>query len=247
MNPLTVLSADEIKSIHESSLAVLREVGVELPHPEVLKILADAGAQVDFDKNVARLPERMVEDALQKCGKKYIVYGRDRTRSARFGYGDFVLVSTAGQYSWVDEDGGTRRDASKEDLTKAIVVNDALENINIVGGMAMPYDVPTAVRDVYTAAELVKGTAKPFHLWVANGTSLPYILEILETAAGGKDEHHRHPMITAFVEPISPLRFPRTGLEILLGCAAEGLPVGFGPMAQSGASAPVTLAGTLVV
>lgn len=65
--------------------------------------------------------------------------------------------------------------------------------------------------------------------------------------AGGKEEHRRHPMLAGFVEPISPLRFARTGLEILIGCAQEGLPICFGPMAQSGATAPATLAGTMVV
>ena len=247
MNSSTVLSTTDIKSIHQASLTVLEEVGVRVPHPTVLEALAEDGARVDFSQEVARIPERLVNEALEKAGRQYTIYGRDRTKGARFGYGDFVLVSTAGQFGWVEEDGGPRREPTSADFKSSILVGDALENIDIVGGMAMPLDVPTSGRDVYSAAELVKGTTKPAHLWVTNGTSLRYILEIYEAVSGGKEEHRRHPMIAAFVEPISPLTFPTTGLEILLGCAQEGLPIGFGPMAQSGATAPVTLAGTLVV
>jgi trimethylamine--corrinoid protein Co-methyltransferase len=247
MNPPTVLSVDDVESIHRASLAVLGDVGVQVPHREVLQALAESGAQVDFSREVARIPERLVAEALHKAGKRYTLYGRDRARRARFGYGDFVLVSTAGQYSWIDEDGGPRREPSSADLKNGILVGDALEHIDIVGGMAVPLDVPVAARDVYVAAQLVKGTPKPTHLWVANGATLRYILEIYEALAGGKEEHRRYPMLAGFVEPVSPLRFVPTGLEILAGCAREGLPLSFGPMAQSGATAPATLAGTMAV
>jgi trimethylamine--corrinoid protein Co-methyltransferase len=246
LNPLTALSVDDIDSIHQASLTILRDVGVHVPHLGVLQALAESGAQVDFSQEVARIPERLVSQALEQAGKRYILYGRDRSKCARFGYGDFVLMSTAGQYSWIDEDGKPRRDPTSADLKNGILVGDALEHIDVVGGMAMPLDVPVAVRDVYMAAQLIKGTSKPTYLWVASGTTLGYILEIYETVAGGKEEHRRYPMLAGFVEPISPLRFARTGLEILMGCAQEGLPLCFGPMAQSGATAPATLAGTMV-
>jgi len=247
MNTLSVLTNDEIDQVHQSSLDVLEDLGIHLPHKDVLEALADAGARVDMEKKTARIPNHLVTEALQKSDKQYIIYGRDRSRCARFGYGDFVLVSTAGQFSWLDTDGPNRREPGSEDLKNAIAVGDALAHIDIVGGMAMPLDIPTAGRDVYTAVQLVKGTKKPFHLWVADGTGLHYILEILEAVAGGKDQHRRKPMLAGFVEPISPLRFPHTGLEILIECARQGLPLCFGPMAQSGATAPATLAGTLVV
>lgn len=247
MRPIIVLSPDEINAIDEAALDVLSDVGVHVPHQEVLQALAEHGAQVDSSRQMARIPKRLVTEALEMSTKQYILYGRDRNNQARFGYGDFVLVSTAGQYSWIDHDGGPRRDPTRTDLRNGIRLGDALEHIDVVGGMAMPLDVPVAVRDVYIAAELVKGTPKPTHLWVANGTTLRYILEIYEAVAGGKVEHRRYPMIVGFVEPISPLRFAHTGLEILVGCAREGLPLCFGPMAQTGATAPATLAGTMVV
>jgi len=112
-------------------------------------------------------------------------------------------------------------------------------------GQAM--DVPAEYRDVWLAAELVKGSSKPTHVWVANSRTLEYILRIYEAVTGGREAHRRRPMIAAFVEPISPLRFPETGLEILVTCARYGLPVGFGPMVQAGATGPATLAGTLAL
>ncbi len=242
---LSVLSEAEISAIHDASLAILRDVGVQIPNAEVLQVLAEAGASVDFSREVARIPEDLVADALEGSGKQFTLYGRGRAKTARFGYGDFVLVSSPGQFSWVEEAGGPRRDPTSEDAGRGILVGDALEHINIVGALGMALDIPTPIRDVWMAAELVKGTSKPTHVWVANGTTLHYILEIYEAVMGGAEAHRQYPMIAGFVEPISPLRFAETGLEILVTCARYGLPLFFAPMVQAAATGPATLAGTL--
>ncbi|MCR4405595.1 MAG: trimethylamine methyltransferase family protein [Anaerolineae bacterium] len=247
LNPWAVLTQHDIESIHHTSLAILRDVGVSLPNQEVLEALAGAGADVDFNHQVARIPERLVVDSVERAGKQYILYGRDPNRTARFGYGDFVLVSSPGQFAWVDEDGGPRRQPTQEDARAGILVSDALEHIDIVGAMGMPLDIPAEYRDVWMAAELVKNSTKPTHVWVANGRSLEYILRIYEAVSGGRQAHRQRPMIAAFIEPISPLRFPETGLEILITCARYGLPIAFGPMVQAGATGPATLAGTLAL
>jgi trimethylamine--corrinoid protein Co-methyltransferase len=244
---LTVLNEQEIAAIHDASLVILRDVGAQIPDSEVLGVLAEAGAGVDFSREVAKIPENLVAEALEKAGKRFILYGRDRARMARFGYGDFVLVSSPGQFSWIDEDGGPRRDPTSEDASRGILVGDALEHINIVGALGMALDISTSIRDVWMAAQLVKVTSKPTHVWVANGSTLRYILEIYETVMGGAGAHRQYPMIAGFVEPISPLRFAETGLEILVTCARYGLPLFFAPMVQTAATGPATLAGTLAL
>jgi trimethylamine--corrinoid protein Co-methyltransferase len=245
--PLTLLSQSEVENIHDASLTILRNVGVHLPDQEVLEALIEAGAEVDLNHQVARLPERVVMEAIAGGGKRFVLHGRDPDQTAGFGHGDFVLVSSPGQFAWVDEDGVQRREPTKADARAGIRVGDALEHIDMVGAMGMALDVPAEYRDVWMAAELVKGTTKPTHVWVANGETLRYILQIYEAVAGGREAHRQRPMIAAFVEPISPLRFPETGLEILTTCARYGLPVGFGPMVQAGATGPATMAGTLAL
>ncbi len=244
---LSVLSEEEIAAIHDASLVILRDVGVQVPNAQVLGLLAEMGASVDFSQEVARIPEKLVAEALERAGKQFVLYGRDRAKVVRYGYGDFVLVSSPGQFSWIEEDGGPRRDPTSEDARRGILVGDALEHTDIVGALGMALDKPTPIRDVWMAAELVKGTSKPTHVWVANGTTLRYILEIYEAAMGGAEAHRRYPMIAGFVEPISPLRFAETGLEILITCARYGLPLFVGPMVQAAATGPATLAGTLAL
>jgi trimethylamine--corrinoid protein Co-methyltransferase len=244
---LTVVDQSGIEVIHEASLEILRDTGVQFPDTECLSALADAGAYVDRGAQTARLPARLVENALARCSRQYALFGRDPRRMARFGAGDLVFVSSPGQFGWVDDDGGERRDPTVADLRAAALVGDALEHIDIVGGLAMPLDVPAGNRDVLTAAELVKATSKVTHVWIAGGRTLHSILDIYEAVRGGEAEHRRQPMMQGFIEPVSPLRFAPNGLEILKICARKGLPLCFGPMVQAGATGPATLAGTLAV
>ena len=101
------------------------------------------------------------------------------------------------------------------------------------------------IREIWLTAELVKRTNNPTRCWIADGRTVPYILEIYKAVAGGERELRERPQIEAFIELISPLQMPATGMEILLEFTRLGLPVSYGPMVMAGATGPVTLAGTL--
>ena len=240
-----MLSEKEIRTIHDGSMEILRDTGVMVHHAEALDLLAQGGAKVDKDAKIARLPEKLVAESIEQATKRYIIYGRDPERTARFGYGDLVLMSSPGQYSWIDTDTGRRRHATINDARQAIKLGDALSNITIVGSMAQPEEVSEAWRDVFLTAELLKGTTKPTRCWVKNGRTAKYILEIYRAVAGGEKELCARPMVEAFLEPISPLQLPGHGLDIVKEFARAGQPVSIGPMAMTSATAPGTLAGTL--
>jgi trimethylamine---corrinoid protein Co-methyltransferase len=242
---LAVLSDTQIEAIHEATLAILERVGIRVYHAGILGTLADAGARVDLKKQTVWLDAAMVMDSVARSGKQYVLYGRDGTKGARFGYGDVVTLSSPGQYTWVDPINNRRRAPTSEDTLRAIRVGDALPNIDIVGAMTQPVDIPTPIRDIWLTGALVKHTRKPTRCWIANGSTAKYILEIYQAAAGGADALRERPQIDAFIEPISPLQMPATGMEILLEFTKADLPVSYGPMVQAGATGPATLAGTL--
>jgi len=242
---LQMLTEHEIEAIKDASLVILRDTGVMVHHEEMLHLLGEAGAKVDRAHKIARLPEKLVMESVARAGKQYVLYGRDKNRTARFGYGDLVLMSSPGQYAWIDLQTGQRRPATVEDSHDAIRLGDALGNITIVGAMAQPETLSEKYRDVVLTGELIKGTGKPTRCWVRNGATARYILEIYRTIAGGDAALRSSPMVEAFLEPISPLQLPKDGLDIVKELARAGQPVSIGPMAMTSGTAPGTLAGTL--
>lgn len=240
-----ILSSKGIGDIHDASLNILKKIGIKVNHSEVFDILGDAGAVVDKKTKIVKFPEDMVMGGIRKAGKKHTLYGRNPYSVAKFGYEDQLFLSSGGQYLWIDETTGKRRPGTLEDTKAAILVGDALKEINIVGAFILPAEIPSKVRDIHLYVELIKYTGKPCFTWINNGKSAKYIIEMFKVVAGGEVKLRNKPMTEAFIEPISPLQLSKEGLEVLVEFAKAGLPVGFGPMAMTMATAPGTLAGTL--
>ena len=243
---LTVLSSEDIDRIHEASLQILRTLGVRIRHSEMRSLFLAAGAEVDESTEVVRIPERVVWHCLESAGKTFTLYGRDRTKQAKYGVGVRNYNSIAGEAFWVDDTCTQRRYATLDDVAVASRFADGLPLINLVGAMADPQELPAEYRCVAVAATQLKNTTKPIHFWFSDRASARYVLEILAAVSGSEEEATRYPLAYPFLEPISPLTFPHDGIDVLFETARFGLPVPIGPMAQVGATAPGTLAGTLV-
>ena len=162
----SVLTQEQIQAIHEASLCILERVGVEIPHPEVLRRFADCGAPVDFEKKRVKIPADLVMRSVAQAGKQFTLYGRDLKRQAAFGQGKRNYNSIAGEALWVDNVGEQRRYASLADVATATRFGDALKHINLVGAMADPQELPVAYRSVEAMAAMLENTTKPIHFWL---------------------------------------------------------------------------------
>ncbi len=240
-----VLSDSQMDRIHTVSLDILSDIGVEIPHGDMLDRFADAGATVDRHSNRVRIGPDLVMRCLGQAGKQFTLYGRNPARQAAFGQGHRNYNSIAGEALWVDEPGGVRRYATLNDVATAARLGDALEGITVTGAMADPHEVPVGWRCVEVFATLLKNTTKPVTFWYHDRASARFINEILIALRGDAARAAEFPACYPFLEPISPLRFPFNGIDLLYETARLNLPVPIGPMAQMGMSAPATVAGTL--
>lgn len=243
---LEVLTDKQVQRIHEASISVLEDTGVHLPHAEALQLFEKAGADVDYEHQRVRIPEMIVMEACTAAGKHFAIYGRDRSKQAVFGGGKRNYNSTYGEAFWVDDAFSARRYASLADVAYAARLGDVLPEITICGAMSDPIEIAPEYRCVFVAAEMLKHTTKPIGFWFHDRTSAKFLLELFALVADSESEAAQHPFAYAFLEAISPLRFPFHGVDLLFETARFPLPVHLGPMAQTGATAPGTLAGTLV-
>jgi len=244
---MQILNREEIKRIDKASIDILENIGFYVPHEEMLSIAHDNGANVDFKQKVVKVSEAVVRKCIETAGKKFTVFGIDKNKNARFGYGDQNFLSSSSQYIWIDLISGKRFNPKLDNIRDAIIVADNLSNINIVGQMGVPSDVDVKHKDIICFLEQLKYTGKPPYVFVNNGRSAKTIIKMCEAIRGSKEELVKYPFMETFVEPISPLRYLRESIEALIEFASYGMPIGIGPMAMTSSTAPCTIAGTLTV
>ncbi len=243
---LKIIADAEVDRIHEASLAILEEVGVQFPNQQVLGLFEAAGALVDFDSQVVKIPATLVETALASLPKDFSTVPPDGGPPIHLGDGDLKLSMDC-----TDRIIDARRNViyrgTQEDVLKGIVVANALDNVRLATGYCLPHEVPQTAGDVIGYQLLYTYSRKPVATWIYSTRSAEHIIEMAKVVAGGAEELKHKKMLTYFAEPISPLHYAPHTLEIMIKISEHECPIYLGPMVTAGGSGPVTLAGALAM
>lgn len=243
---LKILSDDELYAIHMAAMEILEDVGVKILEPNALKLLKEAGAVVDEKRQITRLPEYLVKEALKKAPSRITLFGRDRKYRLKLG-GHTVNFSMEGTSVFVlDPETGERRISTFKDLELFYKLADALENIHHASITVKPRDIPDSIAHVYELFAGFKNTIKTIDGYTYGHTVAMDTIKMASIVAGGEEELLRKPMLLGFHNPVSPLQHSKELTEGLMVYAKYKQPVIIAPEDQAGATAPVTLAGLLV-
>jgi trimethylamine--corrinoid protein Co-methyltransferase len=243
---LRVLSDTQIYEIYLTVLEVLERTGVEVFDQECLDLLAGAGARVEGKKRV-RIPSYLVEDALKSAPRRVALSTRDGERKV-FLEDSKVYFGTGSDCPYIlDSFTGERRTVLKQDVAKGALIADSLPNIDFFMSLGLVSDVPAAVSDRHQFQAMLLNTRKPIVFTAHDEAGMADIIEMTVVAVGSKEKLRNNPSIVLYAEPTSPLQHSQTALRKLLLAADESIPMIYTPGHTAGGTAPVTLAGTLVL
>lgn len=240
------LSAADIGAIHDTALRLLSELGMGEVPDRLKRDLLAAGAAEDGAGRL-RYPRALVEDAIASAAKSFILHGRDETRSIEVG-GDRVYFGTGGAaVQTLDLDTGRYRPSTLADLHDFTRLQDTLENVSWFTRCCVATDLSDNFElDVNTAYALIRNTTKPVATSFTLAEYVGPIVEMLDIAAGGEGAFSRRPFVKAHISPvISPMRYGEDAVDVVYTCIAHNIPLSCITAAQSGATAPATLAGFL--
>lgn len=245
---LCALSEGEVEKIHNSALQVLAQTGIVIHDDAALTLLDEAGCRVSYDSHHVRLPAHVVEDALDKAPAVVKLYNRLGQEAMVLGAGPFYARTSSGATGCLDLDSGKRRPPTIHDAIDAARLADALPHINGVSTMAVqPADVSVTIVDVHTVKIALTNTVKPLGYVCLNQNLLELVLAMVAAAVGGEENLQQRPIITALAESTSPLQLVSSQLAVLRAFASRGLPLTLHAHPMAGLTAPVTLAGELVI
>ncbi len=245
---ISVLDDEDIQKINQAALTILEEVGVVMPSEKALKIFADAGADVDFDKKLVKIPSHLVVDSLKKAPRRYTLCGRRPELDAHIGSNEGTYFYCSGEApKIVDLETGERRHSIKSDVGNMAKVADYLPIVSLVWPTVSAND-KGATAPIHGVEACFNNTEKHVQTEsVMDKISAKYTIEMASVIAGGRDKLRERPIFSLLLCAIAPLAQDRGGIEAALTFAEAGLPVGVMSMPTMGLTAPPYQAAALAV
>lgn len=242
-----VLTGDQVERVHAGTLHVLERVGLQVRSLDILHELGAAGAKVDEATMRVRFPSAMVEECMALVPPSFLMAARDPAL-------DLPIDGSAGWLSGdgtsafvVDLETGLRRDSNLQDLIDTTRVVDAVPEVAFLWPTVAPADVPTHTQAVHIMrAMLGNSTKHAQHNEAYSRRDAKAVLEMARVVAGGDRELRERPIVSTYQCCISPLVYDAGPIEAAVEFARGGLPSGFISMGIGCATAPASLAGTLV-
>ena len=245
--PMSIFSVDEIESIHEASLKVLCDTGMDIQSPRAVEILKRGGASVDSDGRRVRFEPGFIMEKIATTPSEFTLHGRNKERHVHVGGQSIIntMVSSAPNVSDLDRG---RILGNFEDYTNLIKLGEMLNTVHAFGGYPVePCDLDVSVRHLKAVSAAARLTTKPLFGYAIGSERMLDVIEIVRISRGiNKETLLKEPSITTVVNANSPLVYDKALLEGAIEMAEYNQPVIYTPFTLAGAMAPITVAGALV-
>ncbi|NQT70137.1 MAG: trimethylamine methyltransferase family protein [Desulfobacteraceae bacterium] len=243
------LSVEDINKIHATSLRVFSEIGVQVNFPEALELFRKAGATIDRAARIAKFDPKLVKELIELAPSVVHLYGRADNGSLDCEIGGTkVYMGTGGTALNVLDPGENKaRRSGLEDIKKMARLVDALDNIHFYMLNVFPNDLPVEQVDVNRFGAALNRTRKHIMGGVYTVEGVKNVIRMAEIIAGSPEKLRQRPFISMVACNISPFKLDQSYGQLAMEVAKHGIPVVVPAEPLCGATAPVTLAGNLVV
>ena len=244
--PIEIFSADQIEAIHDTSLRILEEIGMDFLHPEVLDILKKAGAEVEPGSERVRLDRGLVLEALAHAPSSFTLHARNPVHDLTMG-GNVINFGTVGSAPNISDLKRGRRDGNFADYCDLLRLAQAFNIVHVISGYPVePVDLPPETRHLDAVGAMITLTDKAFHAYSLGRVRILDGIEMTRIAHGLSEAALKaRPSLFTIVNTSSPLRLDGPMIEGIIEMARRNQVVIITPFTLSGAMSPVTIAGSL--
>jgi len=242
--PTEVVSADELEAIHDASLRVLAEIGMDFLDPESRQLLRAAGGEVDGER--VRFDPSMVEERLVTCPAEFQLHSWNPAHTLTLG-GDRLAFGSVGSPPNLVGLDGVRRPGTRDGFRDLLKLCQVFEVVHFIGGYPVePIDLHPSVRHLEAALDVLTLTDKALHSYSLGRQRNRDVVEMVKIARQvDEDTLAREPSVFTVVNSSSPLRLDAPMLQGIIEFSSRNQVVVMTPFTLAGAMAPVTLAGAV--
>ena len=263
VDPVTRLDESQVLHVHETSLRILREIGILCYNREAARIFEEAGCLVEEDTGGAsrvRFPDDLVQESLDLAPSEVLLGARDPANvlilkaeepRVRFGSGseaNIYLEMNPARFKRVDGPEEMeypvyeRKRGSVRLLCEAARLCQQLDNLDffIRTVNIQDPDIEEKDKDVNKFFASLNNIDKHVMAGLTALESLDAVIRMGEIIAGGREGLLRNPVLS-FITCVtkSPLQFVEDTPKKMMEMVARGLPVVVSSSPQGGSTAPI--------
>jgi trimethylamine--corrinoid protein Co-methyltransferase len=245
---LTVISDEDVEHVYRASLDLLMNPGIFSESDLFLDIFEKGGAVVNRNERTIRVPQDLVEWAIQTTPKSFTLYGRNNPAmdlQIELGHTYFGMGGTSEPMFW-DYELGKPRQPTKQDMINNTRLGHALPDIDFVQTLCMSGDQATDIIFFHDFDAIFRNTTKPTVLNILERPFTQRLLEMAAAASGGENLLRQKPSMLGIATPVSPLKIPIMN-EGIIDAVNAGVPILYSPGPLMGATGPATVAGLVAL
>lgn len=242
IKPVEVVSADQLERIHQASLEILREIGIDFRDDTSLQQWREAGADVQGQR--VHLEPEMVMGLIAKAPRSFGLTSRDIDRRVTIGPDTLTFGTMQGAPN-VRDINGVRRSSTMEDLKDVNRLTQMLPGFHVAGGFTCePTDIAVPWRHLHiNRSSLVETNLPYFGLTTGQERSEDSIA--MARIAHGAEFMKSNAVIIGQISGNSPLVWDATMLEGLRVYAEANQVVLLSPFVLGAANTPADVAATV--
>ncbi|MBT3712071.1 MAG: hypothetical protein HOG15_01825, partial [Anaerolineae bacterium] len=140
---IRILSDEQLEKFKANTFEILEKTGIHCPSERALKIYADHGAKVDFEKQIVKLSADVILEALSHAPRYYTMGGRTEAFDLDLSKGLAYEATDGTGTKTIDYVTGELRSSIKDDVAKSARIADYLSSISFYWPMVSAQDYPS--------------------------------------------------------------------------------------------------------
>lgn len=246
LRPVEPLSADHVMMIHDASLRLLEEIGIEFMGPTARRLFRQAGAEVDEATGLVKLPRELITQALSTAPASFRLTPRNPARAITVGGNHVAFGLVAGPPNIHDCVQG-RRSGNHADYVSLIKLAQFFDAIHFIGNQpTAPIELPAETRHLDCYLANVTYSDRIYHCTAIGRDRALDGIDIMALSRGKtRAELIDDPSVITIISVNSPRRFDEAMSDGLMTMSEFGQAVVVTPFTLMGAMTPVTLAAAL--
>ena len=239
------LTPHQVEQIHETSLNILSQVGIEFRYPPALDVFKKAGAKIEGER--VYLSPQLVESQIKNAPARFTLHARNPENDVVIGGDNIAFVPGYGAPFVTDLEKG-RREGTLLDFENFVKLTSASPNQDICSGMVIePTDVPADRRHAEMIYAALKYADKPIMGSAMGDKCARDSVHMASILFGSAEELAEKPRLIGLLTSLTPLTYDDRMLGAVMEYAKAGQPQLISSLGIAGATSPATMAGTLAL